>query len=151
MASPHRNIFMWQATHLSCRKAAIRQTARKMAVTRPMLIFCFCKEPRECKLFEISRKNVIIQGKIAKIRLTEDSDWLAETGWCEPFREFFNADYKITNWGRRFNVEIWKQSSIPNLVRVILRTDLNSLNVHISISKKREAKTTSPNKDWEAW
>ena len=63
MASPHRNIFMWQATHLSCRKAAIRQTTRKMAATRPMLIFCFCKEPRECKLFEISRKNVIIQGK----------------------------------------------------------------------------------------
>ena len=67
---------------------------------------------------------MIIQGKIANIRLTKDSDWLAETGWCEPFREFFNADYKITNWGRRFNVEIWKQSSIPNLVRVILRTDI---------------------------
>ena len=43
MASPHRNIFMWQATHLSCRKAAIRQTTRKMAVTRPMLIFVSAK------------------------------------------------------------------------------------------------------------
>ena len=65
---------MWQATHLSCRKAAIRQTTRKMAVTRPMLIFVSAKGPRECKLFEISRKNVIIQGKIVNIRLTEDSD-----------------------------------------------------------------------------